>query len=221
MRSPIPFLEETDDQTPFPPTDTALTEPNGLLMAGANLKPDRLIQAYRQGIFPWYSEGEPILWWSPDPRCVIWPDQLKISRSLGKTIRRQIFTVSHNQAFEQVISNCSKPRPGADGTWITSDMNNSYCELARRGHAESIEVWQQDTLVGGLYGVIVGGVFVGESMFSRASNASKVALVTLAASERFSLIDCQLPTEHLISMGAVNISRSDYLVALRMLGDQQ
>ncbi|MEM7255792.1 MAG: leucyl/phenylalanyl-tRNA--protein transferase [Pseudomonadota bacterium] len=220
MRSPIPFLEASDDLTPFPPADTAMADPNGLLMAGANLKPERLMQAYRAGIFPWYSDGEPILWWSPDPRCVIWPDKLKISRSLRKTIRRQVFTVSHNMAFERVIQQCSKPRPGSDGTWITTDMATSYCELARRGHAESIEVWCDDELIGGLYGVVVGKVFVGESMFSKQSDASKVALVALAGDQRFSLIDCQLPTEHLISMGATNLSRHEYLAALKILGRQ-
>ncbi len=194
-----------------------MREPNGLLMAGANLKPERLLQAYSNGIFPWYSEGEPILWWSPDPRCVIWPDDIKISRSLRKTIKKQIFTVSNNQAFAEVIGNCSKPRPGSDGTWITEDMTESYCELFRRGHAESLEVWHEDELVGGLYGVTVGRIFVGESMFSRKTDASKIALVTLATSGRFALIDCQLPTGHLRSMGAVSISRSEYLEALKQL----
>lgn len=197
-----------------------MSEPNGLLMAGANLKPERLLQAYQQGIFPWYSDGEPILWWSPNPRCVIWPDRLKISRSLRKTIRKQIFTVSHNRAFDKVIRQCSKPRPGSDGTWITSDMTDSYCELARRGAAESIEVWMDDALVGGLYGVVVGRIFVGESMFSKQPDASKVALVALAGDERFSLIDCQLPTEHLMSLGAINISRADYLSALKILSNR-
>ena len=137
--SPIIYLQEDDDLTPFPHPQHAMSNPNGLLMAGSNLKPARLVQAYRQGIFPWYSEGEPILWWSPDPRCVIWPDQVKVSRSLGKTIRKQKYRVSYNQAFSDVIANCSKPRPGSDGTWITDDMADSYCELARRGDAESIE----------------------------------------------------------------------------------
>ncbi len=218
MRSPIPFLDATDDLTPFPPADTAMTEPNGLLMAGANLKPERLISAYRNGIFPWYSDGEPILWWSPDPRCIIWPDELKISRSLRKTIKKQKFTISHNRAFEQVIGHCSKPRPGSDGTWITNDMTAAYCELAKRGYAESIEIWIEDELAGGLYGVIVGSVFVGESMFSKQPDASKVALVALAADKRFAMIDCQLPTEHLLSMGAVCVSREDYLSALTSLG---
>jgi len=194
-----------------------MRNPNGLLMAGSNLKPGRLIQAYRQGIFPWYSEGEPILWWSPNPRCIIWPDQIKVSRSLGKTIRKQKYTVSYNQAFADVIGNCSKPRPGSDGTWITTDMVESYCELARRGAAESIEVWNENTLVGGLYGVIVGRVFVGESMFSKASDASKIAMVSLANCGRFELIDCQLPTPHLYSMGAECIERGDYLELLRIL----
>lgn len=194
-------------------------EPNGLLMAGANLKPDRLMLAYRSGIFPWYSDGEPILWWSPDPRCVIWPDGINISRSLRKTIKKQIFTVSHNQAFSEVIGNCSKPRPGSDGTWITTSMTESYCELARRGHAESIEVWKDDQLVGGLYGVVVGRTFVGESMFSKQSDASKIALVALVTSGRFTMIDCQLPTPHLMSMGAVCISRCKYLEALKLLNN--
>lgn len=212
------YLQEDDDLTPFPHPEQAMQDPNGLLMAGANLGPNRLVQAYRQGIFPWYSEGEPILWWSPDPRCVIWPDQIKISRSLGKTIRRQKFTVSYNRAFDEVIANCSKPRPGSDGTWITADMSASYRELARRGTAESIEVWNGDNLVGGLYGVVVGRIFVGESMFSKQSDASKVALVSLAGCGRFELIDCQLPTPHLYSMGAQCIDRTDYLELLRVLG---
>ncbi len=215
---PIPFLDASDDLTPFPPAATAMQDPNGLLMAGANLKPDRLIQAYRHGIFPWYSEGEPILWWSPDPRCVIWPEQINIRRSLRKTIKQQKFTISFNQCFSQVVDNCSKPRPGSDGTWITSDMAESYGELHRRGHAESIEVWEQEQLVGGLYGVVVGRVFVGESMFSKSSNASKIALVSLATCDRFALIDCQLPTEHLITMGAKCISREEYLGALKVIG---
>ena len=194
-----------------------MDEPNGLLMAGANLKPDRLLLAYKSGIFPWYSEGEPILWWSPNPRCVIWPNELKISRSLRKTLKKQRFTVSTNQAFRKVITSCGKPRPGSDGTWITNSMTDAYCELARRGHAESVEVWHEDELVGGLYGIVVGQTFVGESMFSHQSDASKVALVALAGSGRFSLIDCQLPTQHLMSMGAVCISRDDYLKALKLL----
>lgn len=214
---PIPFLSDTDDTTPFPPVDTAMRDPNGLLMAGANLKPARVLSAYQQGIFPWYSEGEPILWWSPDPRCIIWPGDLKISRSLRKVIKKQQFEISNTREFRSVIEACSGPRHGEDGTWITPDMINTYCALANLGHAESIEVWEENTLVGGLYGIVVGRVFVGESMFSHRSNASKIALVALAGSGRFDMIDCQLPTEHLISMGATSIPRDDYIHALRIL----
>lgn len=214
---PIPFLSDTDNTTPFPPVHTALKNPNGLLMAGANLQPARVLDAYRQGIFPWYSEGEPILWWSPDPRCIIWPNDLKISRSLRKVIKKQQFETSNTQEFRSVINACSGPRKGESDSWITQDMKNAYCALAELGHAESVEIWEDNTLVGGLYGVIVGRVFVGESMFSHRSNASKVALVALAGSGRFDMIDCQLPTQHLISMGAVCIPRQDYIQALAVL----
>lgn len=217
---PIPFLSDTDDTTPFPPINTAMEDPNGLLMAGANLKPERVFNAYQQGIFPWYSEGEPILWWSPDPRCVIWPDDLKISRSLRKIIKKQQFEVSTSRNFREVVTECSAPREGAEGTWITDDMLQAYCTLAELGCAESIEVWEQDTLVGGLYGVVVGRVFVGESMFSRRSNASKIALVALVGSGRFDMIDCQLPTDHLISMGATCLARKDYAKVLKILAQR-
>lgn len=186
-------------------------------MAGANLKPARLLSAYRHGIFPWYSEGEPILWWSPNPRCVIWPNDLKISRSLRQVIKKQRFEVSNTRDFPAVIEACSGPRDGETGTWITRDMINAYCTLAEHGYAESIEVWEDNTLAGGLYGVVVGRVFVGESMFSHRSNASKVALVALAGSGRFDLIDCQLPTQHLLSMGATQIPRDDYIKVLEVL----
>jgi len=214
---PIPFLAENDDTTPFPPVHTAMQDPNGLLMAGANLKPERVYSAYQHGIFPWYSEGEPILWWSPDPRCVIWPADLKISRSLRKVIKKQQFQTSRSHAFREVVEACSGPREGAEGTWITNDMVNAYCTLAQHQRAESIEVWEGDTLVGGLYGVVVGRVFVGESMFSRRSNTSKIALVSLAGSGRFDMIDCQLPTAHLMSMGATCIPREDYIKVLDIL----
>jgi len=217
---PIPILSEADDTTPFPPVHTAMTEPNGLLMVGANLKPHRLLSAYQQGIFPWYSDDEPILWWSPDPRCVIWPDKLKISRSLRKVIKKQSFEVSYNKAFKSVVESCQAPRQSADGTWITSEMLEAYCDLAHNGHAESIEIWHEGQLVGGLYGVTIGRVFIGESMFSLQSNASKVALVSLAGSERFDMIDCQLPTDHLMSMGAVSIAREDYINALTVLSSK-
>ena len=214
---PIPFLSDTDDTTPFPPVHTAMQEPNGLLMAGANLKPERVLSAYRQGIFPWYSEGEPILWWSPDPRCVIWPDELKISRSLRRVIKKQQYQISHSKAFRSVVEACSEPRGDTEGTWITADMLNAYCVLAQQRHAESIEVWEGETLVGGLYGVVVGRAFVGESMFSRRSDTSKIALVSLAGSGRFDMIDCQLPTAHLMSMGATQIPRDNYIEVLEIL----
>lgn len=214
---PIPLLSATDDITPFPSVNTAMKEPNGLLMAGANLKPERLLNAYQHGIFPWYSEGEPILWWSPNPRCVIWPDELKISRSLRKVIKQQKVKISHNQAFRSVVEACGQPRLDSEGTWITQDMIEAYCMLARLGHAESVEIWEGDELVGGLYGVVVGRAFIGESMFSRRSNASKIALVALAGCKRFEMIDCQLPTDHLMSMGAVTIDRADYIQALTIL----
>ena len=186
-------------------------------MAGANLKPERVLSAYRQGIFPWYSEGEPILWWSPDPRCVIWPDELKISRSLRRVIKKQQYQISHSQAFRSVVEACSEPRGDTEGTWITADMLNAYCVLAQQRHAESIEVWEGETLVGGLYGVVVGRAFVGESMFSRRSDTSKIALVSLAGSGRFDMIDCQLPTAHLMSMGATQIPRDNYIEVLEIL----
>ncbi len=190
-------------------------------MAGANLKPARVYSAYQQGIFPWYSEGEPILWWSPDPRCVIWPDDLKISRSLRKVIKKQQYQISHSQAFRAVVEACSEPRGDTEGTWITDDMLSAYCTLAEQRHAESIEVWEGDELVGGLYGVVVGRAFVGESMFSRRSDASKIALVSLAGSGRFDMIDCQLPTPHLMSMGATQIPRSNYIEILDILARAQ
>ena len=214
---PIPYLQEDDDTTPFPPVDTALPDQHGLLMVGANLKPARLLSAYRQGIFPWYSDGEPIMWWSPDPRCVFWPDEIKIRRSLRKVIKKQHFQISHNSAFREVMEACSKPREDSEGTWITDEMIEAYCRLADMGYAESVEVWADDELVGGLYGVVIGRVFVGESMFSKRSDASKIALVSLAGSGRFEMIDCQLPTRHLISMGAVCIDRTDYLKVLKVL----
>lgn len=217
---PIPFLAPDDNKTPFPDVCTALREPNGLLMAGGNLNPRRLLSAYRHGVFPWYEEGEPILWWSPDPRCVIWPDELRISRSLRKTIKSERYRVTEDTAYRDVMVRCAAPRAGSTGIWITPDMINAYCTLARLGAARSVEVWEGEQLAGGLYGISLGRVFIGESMFSRASDASKVALAHLVASERYRLIDCQLETDHLISMGATCIPRSDYSVLLDELTDR-
>ena len=194
-------------------------EPNGLLAAGADLSPDRLIDAYRHGIFPWYSPGEPILWWSPDPRMVLYPAEIKVSRSLSKTLRKQIFGVSADQSFDRVIEQCRAPRGAREGTWIDDDMMRAYRALHRIGVAHSIEVWQGSELVGGLYGVAIGRAFFGESMFSRVSDASKVALVALARQLerwRFGLIDCQMNTSHLASMGAHEIPRTEFA---RILGE--
>lgn len=211
---PIPILSNDDDYTPFPNVDSALASPNGLLMAGGSLSDSRLITAYRNGIFPWYEEGEPILWWSPDPRCILWPDQIRVRRSLAKVIRRGDYELTRNVAFVEVMKNCARLRAGSTGTWITAAMLQAYTRLHQLGYAQSLEVWQEDRLVGGLYGVVTGSVFVGESMFSTARDASKIALVALAKSGDYQLIDCQLETPHLTSMGAQCIARDDYLELL-------
>ncbi len=216
---PIPFLAPDDDVTPFPATCTALNEPNGLLMAGGNLSEKRLMAAYRAGVFPWFEAGEPILWWSPDPRCIIWPDDIKVSRSLRKTIRNGHFEVTENFAYREVMRRCGAPRKGSTGTWITDEMLAAYCHLNTQGIARSLEVWMGHQLVGGLYGIQMDRVFVGESMFSTETDASKVALVHLAQSGRYKLIDCQLETPHLNSMGATTITREHYLQLLSEYGD--
>ena len=213
----LPWLDPRDDGQPFPPPDRALTEPDGLLAAGGNLSPRRLLRAYRQGIFPWYSTGQPILWWSPDPRLVLFPESVNISRSLRQTLKKGRFTLTADTAFSATIAACAAPRAGQAGTWITPEMNRAYCRLHRLGHAHSIETWHGNELVGGLYGVAVGQVFFGESMFSAMSDASKVALATLATQLRrwgFALIDCQVRTEHLARMGAVEIARATFLQLL-------
>ena len=205
------------DTLTFPPLNKAMREPNGLLAAGGDLSADRLIQAYRHGCFPWFSEGQPILWWSPDPRTVLFPEELHVSRSMAKLLRQQRYQVSFDRDFEAVIQACAAPRRDADGTWITDDMQNAYTELHARGHAHSVEVWDNGELVGGLYGVAMGQLFFGESMFSRADNASKFGFITLARHLQawgFVLIDCQMPTPHLESLGARSIPRrelADYL----------
>ena len=211
---PIPFLAPDDEQTPFPSVSSALIEPNGLLMAGGNLSPKRLLSAYRSGVFPWYEEGEPILWWSPDPRCVIWPENIKVSKSLTKTIRSERYEVTENLAYQEVMKQCGAPRTGSSGTWVTDEMIAAYCTLNKLGVAKSLEVWMGHRLVGGLYGIELGRVFVGESMFSTERDASKVALVHLVRSGAYSLIDCQLETAHLNSMGATTITRERYIELL-------
>lgn len=213
----IPWLAANDR---FPPVERALEEPNGLLAAGADLSPPRLIQAYESGIFPWYSEGQPLLWWSPDPRMVLFPSELKIPRSLRKRLARRDFEVRADTAFEEVIRACSEPRPGQEGTWITGDMAAAYAELARAGHAHSVETWIGGELAGGLYGVALGRMFYGESMFTRAPDASKIALAHLVRQlERwsFGMIDCQMKTAHLARFGAREIARADFMRKLANL----
>lgn len=207
------YLEPRLPDQAFPPLETALDDPNGLLAVGGCLSPRRLVNAYRHGVFPWFSPGEPILWWSPDPRLVLFPDQLHISGSLRKTLRRQRFQLTFDQAFEQVIDACAAPRSRQAGTWITDDMRLAYLDLHRLGIAHSVESWLDGELVGGLYGVTIGRVFFGESMFHRATDASKVAMTHLAAKLReweYRLIDCQVSSEHLLSLGAQDLPRREF-----------
>lgn len=216
-RLPIPWLDASDEQTPLPDPQTALAEPNGLLAIGASLSPQRLEAAYRAGIFPWFSPGEPILWWSPDPRAVIYPHAIHISRSLRRTLRRGDFRLTLDQCFDHVVEACAAPRADQPGTWITTEMQAAYSRLHIIGLAHSIEVWRDHALIGGLYGVSLGGAFFGESMFSRAPNASKIAMAGLCAQLRaweFDFLDCQMSTDHLLSMGAVCLPRPQFLLAL-------
>jgi leucyl/phenylalanyl-tRNA--protein transferase len=202
-----------DERLIFPEPD--LAEPDGLLAVGGDLSIPRLILAYQHGIFPWYSDESPILWYSPHERFVLYPQELKISKSMRQVMRQGRFTITSNTCFADVIKACSTaPREGQDGTWITDDMMEAYVALNAAGYAHSVEVWQDGVLVGGLYGIWVGDVFCGESMFSNASNASKMALIYLCRSGKFDLIDCQVHTDHLESMGARMISREQYIVVL-------
>lgn len=206
-----------DDVDAFPPVEQALRDPDGLLAAGGDLSPERLKAAYRRGIFPWYSRGQPILWWSPDPRAVLAPSELKVSRSLRKSIRNAGFEVRFDTAFAQVIANCGDPKLRNQGTWIVPEMRAAYTNLHRLGLAHSVETWRDGELVGGLYGVALGRIFYGESMFSRATDASKVALHGLCDElihRRFELIDCQMATAHLQSLGAKLVSRAEFTALL-------
>ncbi len=201
----------------FPDVDAALQDPDGLLAIGGNLSVECLIEAYRMGIFPWFNHDYPILWWSPDPRCVLELDDFKVSGSLGKTLRKRPFTVTFNRAFDRVVSACSEPRKDSSDTWITKNMETAYNELNAAGYAHSVECWLGDELVGGLYGVSFGRIFFGESMFSRVTDASKVALAHLVQETRarnFRLIDCQLHSQHLQSLGAKLISRKVFIGVL-------
>jgi len=207
----IPWLD--DNSYIFPAIDTALTDPNGLLAAGGDLHTQRIIAAYRQGIFPWFGDDDPILWWSPSPRCVLRPNELHISKSFAKFRKKTAFTVSFDNAFDQVINHCAQMRDDQEGSWITSDMQQAYQQLFKQGVAHSVEVWDKDILVGGLYGLAIGNMFFGESMFSKRSNASKLAfshLVKHLSLANYQLIDCQVHSQHLASLGATEISRDDF-----------
>jgi len=200
----------------FPPPQ--LATPAGLLAVGGDLAPARLLLAYRHGIFPWFNEGEPLLWWSPDPRCVLFPDRLHISRRMRQLLRKGIFAITFDACFAAVVTACREERRGREGTWITAGMKAAYVRLHEMGLAHSVEVWREGSLAGGLYGVSLGRSFFGESMFSRVNNASKVALIALAqhlAARDFQLIDCQIYTEHLQNLGAVMIPREKFLRLLR------
>ncbi|MCP3981546.1 MAG: leucyl/phenylalanyl-tRNA--protein transferase [bacterium] len=209
---PVYLLDQT---LRFPPVSEA---EDGLLAVGGDLSPERLILAYRTGVFPWFGEGEPILWHSPDPRSIIRPSALRVSQSLRRTIAKQPFRVTLDTAFAEVVAACAEiERPTQDGTWITDEMQAAYVVLHERGLAHSVELWDGERLVGGLYGVSLGGAYFGESMFSRERDASKIGLVTLAGKlerEGFTLIDCQIPSEHLTRFGAVELSRAAFMVEL-------
>ncbi len=216
------WLEPTDPPDAFPSPHLALRDPDGLLAAGGDLSAERLLAAYQRGIFPWFNEGQPILWWSPDPRAVLIPSELRISRSLRRTLNRDHLTVTVDQAFAAVIANCAESR-ASTGTWITPEMREAYLELYELGHAHSVETWQGTKLVGGLYGVNIGRAFAGESMFSAVTDASKVALVRLARhceALGVALIDCQLPTAHLASLGSRSLPRTEFLGRLADLQSQ-
>lgn len=213
----LPWLKPDD---PFPPVETALTEPNGLLCAGLDLSPERILAAYRQGVFPWFNPGEPVLWWSPDPRMVLAPVEVKVSRSLRQRMKRGGYEIRVDTSFREVMLGCAAPRKGQSGTWISRPMLDAYTRLHELGYAHSVETWMDGELAGGLYGVAIGRMFYGESMFSRRDDASKLALVHLCRqleARGFGLIDCQMETAHLASMGAKPIPRRDFIREMKRL----
>jgi leucyl/phenylalanyl-tRNA---protein transferase len=216
----LPWLDE-DPGAPFPPAALALRKPDGLLAAGGDLSPVRLLNAYRHGIFPWFSEGQPILWWCPDPRMVFRTDAVRMSRRFRRTLRRSPWRIRADTAFDEVIDACAhRPRPGQHGTWITSDMQMAYRELHRMGHAHSVEVFDGQRLIGGIYGVSIGCMFFGESMFSVESGGSKVALLALAHRLRewnWPLIDAQVESAHLVALGAEMLPRREFLESVAAL----
>lgn len=214
----IYFLNPGHPAEPFPDVERAEREPNGLLAVGGDLSVARLLNAYRKGIFPWYSGDQPILWWSPDPRTVLFPERVKVSRSLRKTLRHGIFSVSFDAAFDDVLTACAGPRTGSEGTWILPEMKAAYVRLHRLGFAHSVETWADGQLVGGLYVVALGRVFYGESMLSRRNDASKVALISLCnhlVEWNYRLIDCQMYSPHLARLGAEELPRRAFTALLR------
>jgi leucyl/phenylalanyl-tRNA--protein transferase len=213
----VPWLKTN---SPFPPLEAALGDPNGLLAASADLSPERLLEAYRHGIFPWYNEAQPVLWWSPDPRMVLFLDEFKVPRSLQRTVKQERFEIRVDTAFGAVMEGCAGPRPGQSGTWITAPVVEAYTRLHRMGHAHSVEAWRDGRLAGGLYGVAIGRMFFGESMFAHEPDASKVALVRLVELLRerdMPLIDCQQETQHLSRFGARPIPRREFAERLSRL----
>ncbi|NNC66184.1 MAG: leucyl/phenylalanyl-tRNA--protein transferase [Gammaproteobacteria bacterium] len=216
------WLSATGSPEDFPPASAALREPNGLLAVGGNLEPDWLLAAYVRGIFPWYEAGQPILWWSPDPRAILLPDELHVSRRLKRTIRKTTVRMSADTSFAAVIEACAAPRVYTDDTWITPQMRDAYVTMHRLGWAHSFEAWDDDELIGGLYGLAIGDVFFGESMFSRRTDASKIAFVNAVAYLRdcgFRLIDCQVWSHHLRTLGARTMPREQFLALLNTLCD--
>ena len=219
----IPWLRSDDSPEAFPPVETALSDPNGLLCAGGDLTPERLLAAYRRGIFPWYAAGQPILWWSPDPRAVLRPGQFHVSRSLARSIRNRGYTVSIDTAFASVVAHCGDRTLRPEGTWITPAMREAYHRLHELGHAHSVETRQGPTLVGGIYGVALGRVFFGESMFSLVRDASKVAMARLVQElivRGFELLDCQIPSAHLTTLGVRAMSRRSFVGLLQQWVDE-
>lgn len=209
----LTLLDPNQADQAFPPVSSALNEPNGLLAVGGCLSTQRIINAYSQGIFPWYSDADPILWWSPDPRLVLFPSHLHISKSLKKTLRKDTFQIRFDTAFQEVIKACAAPRSNETGTWLTAEMQAAYIRLHGEGYAHSVEAWHDNQLVGGLYGIAVGQVFFGESMFHHKTDASKLAFISLVqqlALWGYQLIDCQVHTPHLVSLGAEEISRTRF-----------
>ncbi len=219
MKSPnITWISSDDPPDAFPEIESAFDIPDGLLAAGGDLSPERLLYAYRHGIFPWYDSGQPILWWSPDPRCVLRPHEFHVSKRLRRSLSRSKLEVSFNQAFSAVIAACAEDRIGQQGTWITDDMADAYSRLHQQGWAHSIEIWQGNRLAGGLYGLAIGRAFFGESMFSRQTNASKAAMLALCqqmVQNDFEILDCQVESPHLVSLGASLMPRNKFAAVLR------